>query len=58
MCAFGAVDAVDAVDADLEAYRPSEEHATSHMLVEWSKKIAWSSQGTVYEHVDLGDAEL
>ncbi len=48
----------DAVDAELEAYRPSEEHDKSHMLVEWSKKIAWSSQGTMYDHVDLGDADL
>ena len=42
----------------LEAYRPSEEHDKSHMLVEWSKKIAWSSQGTMYDNVDLGDADL
>jgi hypothetical protein len=34
-------------------YRPSEEHEKSHMLVEWSKQIAWTSPGTVYPHVDL-----
>ena len=40
-------------DDDYLQYRPSEEHETSHMLVEWSKRIAWSSPGKVYPHVRI-----
>ena len=41
------------VDADYLQYRPSEEHEKSHMLVEWSKQIAWSSPGKVYPHLPI-----
>ena len=44
---------VDVDDVLIEEYRPSEEHEKSHMLVEWSKRIAWTSKGTVYPHVNL-----
>lgn len=34
-------------------YRPSEFHPKSEMLKEWSKKIAWSSPGRVFPHVEI-----
>jgi len=40
-------------DANYRQYCPSEEHEKSHMLVEWSKQIAWSSPGKVYPHLPI-----
>lgn len=34
-------------------YRPSEAHPKSEILKEWSKKLAWSSPGKVFPHVEM-----
>lgn len=34
-------------------FRPSEVHPKSEMLKEWSKRMAWSSPGKIFPHVEL-----
>ncbi|KAI8106686.1 hypothetical protein M9434_001340 [Picochlorum sp. BPE23] len=43
----------DVTDNEWIQYKPTEIHPTSEMLRDWSKKMAWSAPGRIFQHVDI-----
>jgi len=47
---------IDADSDDWMQYKPTEVHANSERLRDWSKRLAWNAPGRFFKHID--DSEL
>lgn len=43
----------DVTDDEWIRYKPTDTHPTSEMLRDWSKKMAWSAPGRIFQHIDV-----